>query len=100
MSTKGENVAYFADGHTEAITDFEFSKDGHHDIWFTTESGRWFLYKEELVCRDTERKIYYPECKFYEIHIDRECVDEFGLTCDIQYLITYEIASIRICAVG
>lgn len=90
MSTKSENIVYFSDGHTEPITSFEISKDGH-DIWFTVESGRWFIHKEEIVDG--------PECKFYEVKINRECVDEFGLTCDIQYIVTDEIDKIKICAV-
>lgn len=38
MSMKSDSIAYFADGHTEAIVDFEISKNGHK-IWFTVESG-------------------------------------------------------------
>lgn len=48
MSMKSENngVAYFTDGHTEEIVDFEISKD-YKDVWFTVESGHNYVYKEE-----------------------------------------------------
>lgn len=88
----GKGTAYFSDGHTEGIIDFEISKDGR-DIWFTVESGKWFVYKEELVCCDTESKRYYPECKFYTVLINRNR-DAFGATCDVQYLVTDDIERI------
>ena len=118
MSVKSENLgkgtAYFSDGHTEAITDFEISKDGH-DVWFTVESGRWFIYREELVYHErpsAEQELldkmhilmsgsYYPEYKFYKIQRNIECGDLFELECNIitQYLVTNEIKKIRICVV-
>lgn len=90
---KSENIVYFTDGHTEVITKFEISKDWHN-IWFTTESGRWFVYEEILV--ETDRYCC-PDCRFYEIHVNRDGDDEFGPVCITQYLITNEIDKIRIC---
>lgn len=102
MNTKSKNLAYFSDGHTEVITEFEISKDGR-DVWFTVESGRWFVYKEELVYKERSllggnamSKSYYPECKFYKIVINRDR-DEFGVMCEIQYLVTDEIERIKVC---
>lgn len=98
MSTKSENLAYFADGHTESITRFEISKD-FKDIWFTVESGRWFVYKTELMFNDHIINPY-PEHKFYEVQFDRIQDDEFGVVKDVvHYNDTDEIKKIKICAV-
>ena len=96
MSMNSKGLAYFTDGHTEAITDFEISKDGHN-VWFTTESGRWFLYEEELARSD--KGWYYPDYKFYKVQIDRD-YDEFGSKCDVQYLVTDEIEKFEVCVTG
>ena len=97
MSEKRDNVAYFSDGHTELITEFEISKDGN-EVWFTVESGRWFLYREELVYYDEgSKKYFHPECKFYTALIDRSR-DEFGMKCNVRHLVTDEIDRIRICS--
>lgn len=98
----GMGTAYFSDGHTEVITDFEISKD-YKDVWFTVESGRWFVYKEELVYRERPLLVgnvtsmsYYPEYKFFKAWVNRDR-DEFGATCDVEYLVTDEIERIRVC---
>lgn len=96
MSTKsdgvGESLAYFSDGHIEKIVDFEISKDGH-DVWFTVESGRWFVYKEELV--RSSNGYFYPTYAFCKIWINRDR-DGFGTTCDVEHLVTDEIYKIRL----
>lgn len=97
MSTKsdsiGKSLAVFSDGRVEKIVSFEFSKDSH-DIWFTVESGRWFIHKEELVCNDGR---YSPEYKFYEVKFDRSRNDEFGVLVDnAQFIETGEIEKIRL----
>lgn len=97
MSMKSENmgVAYFTDGHIEAITDFEISKD-YKDIWFTVESGRWFVYREERAY--TESGAWYPVYKFYKHSYIRH-YDEFGVKWHVEYLVTDEIEKIKICTV-
>ena len=91
MSTKSKNLAYFTDGHVEDITKFEITSDCH-DIWFTTESGRWFVYKEEMT--------HCPVHKFYVVKFDRSHNDDFGVIVDdVQYDLTDEIEKIRICVV-
>ena len=94
MSMKSESIAYFADGHTEAIVDFEISKNGHK-IWFTVESGRWFVHQEELVC---DEKLYRPEYKFYEVEYSKEQDDgsEFGYAYKVKFLETDEINRIKL----
>ena len=99
---KSENLAYFSDGHVEKIVEFEISKDGH-EVWFTVESGRWFVYKEELVYRERPllggggtSKSYYPEYKFFKVWINRDR-DEYGATCNVEHLVTDEIERIRVC---
>lgn len=87
MSTKNDNRAYFTDGHTEVITQFEISKDWH-SIWFTTESGRSFVYQEVLV--HTESNSCYQDYKFYEVKFDRD-YDEY------RYLVTDDIEKIVVC---
>ena len=101
MNMESKGLAYFTDGHTEAITEFDISKDGH-EVWFTVESGRWFVYKEELVYRERPfligngtSKSYYPEYKFYKVQINRDR-DEFGAKCDVEYLVTDEIEKIKL----
>ena len=105
MSMNGESLAYFSDGHIEVITEFEISADGH-EIWFTLENGRWFVYREELVGKprailDLEERThtlsysYYPEHKFFKVLINRDR-DEFGARCDVQYLVTDEIDRIML----
>lgn len=98
MSTKsdssGKSLAVFSDGHVEKIMSFEFSKDDH-DIWFTVESGRWFIHKEELVCNDGR---YSPEYKFYEVKFDRHRDDESedGEVHSVRFVETGEIEKIRL----
>ena len=88
MSMNSENLVYFKDGHTEAIMFYEISKDGRHTVWFGIESGRSFVYKDE-----------YPDCKFYELHINvasecsfTNCMHEY----DVKYIATDEIEKIKI----
>lgn len=90
---KSENLAYFSDGHAELITEFEISKDGH-EVWFTVESGRWFVYKEELV--RSSNGYFYPTYAFCKVWINRDR-DEFGATCNVEHLVTDEIERIRVC---
>lgn len=98
MNTKSKNLAYFSDGHTEAITEFEISKDGN-SVWFTVESGRWFGYREGLIRYDVDLQRCQHECKFYAPVIHREH-DEFGTKCEVEYVVTDEIEKIKICTVG
>lgn len=90
----GKSFAFFSDGHVENIVSFEFSKDGH-DIWFTVESGRWFIHKEELVCLGN---CYYPEYKFYEVKFDRHRDDESedGEVRSVRFVKTGKIEKIRL----
>lgn len=98
MSMKSKNLAYFSDGHTEVITDFQISEDGHK-IWFTVESGKWFVHKEELVCNSNR---YLPDYKFYEVLYVKERDDrsEFGQSYKVKFIRTDEIEKIKICTVG
>lgn len=96
MSMKSESTgmgtAYFSDGHTEVITDFEISKD-YKDVWFTTESGRCFVYEEILVEADG---YCCPDFRFCELHINRDGDDEFGPVRITEYLVTDSIEKIRL----
>ena len=100
MSTKSENagIAYFSDGHTEPIVDFEITKDGHK-IWFTLESGRWLVHQEELVC---DNGCCSPEYKFYEVDCSkyRDDGSEFGEAYSVKFVETDEIEKIRILMTG
>ena len=96
MSMKSEgfdrSLAYFSDGHVEEITKFEISKD-FHNVWFTTESGRCFVYEEILVEADG---YCCPDFRFCELHINRDGDDEFGPVCITEYLVTDSIEKIRL----
>lgn len=81
--SSGENLAYFKDGHTEVITEYEILKDCSA-VWFITDSGRFFAYMET-----------YPECKFYE----REFVD-YDSWAETQYVAATDIEKIKICAMN
>lgn len=88
----GENLAYFKDGHTEVITEFEISKDGCR-VWFKTASGRSFMYAQNWG---------YADYKFYEIHIN--VTYEFSVvgritTYQPKYVVVDEIQKIKIYAV-
>lgn len=100
MSMTSENLnrgtAYFTDGHTEAITEFEISKD-YKDVWFTVESGQNYVYKEER--EYDENRTWYPVYKFYKHQFVRHC-DTFGSKCDVQYLVTDEIEKFEVCVTG
>lgn len=89
----GKGIAYFTDGHTEAITESEISKDGH-EVWFTVESGGWFVYKE--ISALSSNGYFYPVYRFYKVWINRDH-DEFGATCNVEHLVTDEIERIKIC---
>ena len=94
MSMTSESIAYFADGHIEAIVDFEISKNGYK-IWFTVESGRWFVHQEELVC---DERLCRPEYKFYEVECSkyRDDGSEFGEAYTVKFLETAEIERIKL----
>lgn len=89
---KNDNIAYFSDGHAEVITEFEISKD-FKDVWFTVESGRNYVYKEELICN--ESGTCCPSYKFYKHQFVRH-YDEFGAKWDVEYFVTDEIEKIRL----
>lgn len=114
MSMTSENLnrgtAYFTDGHTEAIIEFEISKDCR-DVWFTVESGQNYVYREEFepVERTTAEQdlldkmhilsfTHRPVPKFYKYQFVRHC-DTFGAKWDVEYLVTDEIEKIKICVV-
>ena len=85
MSTKSNNVAYFADGHTEVITDYDISDDWH-TVWFTLESGKQFVYRED-----------FGVAKFYQHQYER---DEVGLIYGShRFSVTNDIDKIRICVI-
>ena len=94
----GDSLAYFSDGHIEAITDFEISKNGHK-IWFTVANGRWFIHQEELVCNDGHCS---PEYKFYEVKAGkyRDDGSEFGEAYSVKFIETDEIEKIRLLMIG
>lgn len=96
MSTKnesaGKGTAYFSDGHTEVITEFEISKD-YKDVWFTVESGQNYVYREER--EYDEHGTWYPVYKFYKHQFVRHC-DTFGAKWDVEYLVTDEIERIKV----
>lgn len=99
MSMKNESTgmgtAYFSDGHTEVITEFEISKD-YKDVWFTVESGQNYVYREE---REYDgHGIWHPTYKFYKHQFVRHC-DTFGPKWDVEYLVTNEIERIKVCVV-
>ena len=98
MKNESKGIAYFYDGHTEAIVDFEISKNGHK-IWFTLESGRWLIHQEELVCDNgrcsSEYKFYEVDCSKY-----RDDGSEFGEAYSIKFVETDEIEKIRILITG
>ena len=91
MSTKSDNVAYFADGHTEVITEFDISKD-YKDVWFTLESGQSYVYREER--EYTESGAWYRTYKFYKHQFVR-----YGNKFEMEYLVTNDIERIKICVV-